>query len=153
MDGEFGEQGSHRRLRAATVKYSPSEQNVIRFIIWRLVTVVDPFLHIQVSYQRMFSFIIRGLWRCLHQSLNIPSAESSFKGYSLSRVTFHFAFANQDSEWSWKPPSYIQKLKYTRQNLAFYAAYVWWIRRQDLRKVKLMDKVHYEGKNVSRRQG
>ena len=34
-----------------------------------------------------------------------------------------------------------------------YEAFVWWIRCQDLAHIKFMDKVHFEGKNVSRNFG
>lgn len=45
--------------------------------------------------------------------------------------------------WSWRKPSFKQTNKYTAENIQYYGDYMDWARRQDRRRLKFMDEVHF----------
>lgn len=45
--------------------------------------------------------------------------------------------------WSWKRPQYFQINKYSKKNMEYYGDFMEWINRQDRRKLKFMDEVHF----------
>lgn len=98
-------------------KFSDAEKRLIQIILWHYVN--DNPTHNIADYVRILDQH--------HLSCSREFIRQIFKKW----------------RWSWKIPNYFQLNKYTTKNIEYYGDYIYWIRQEDLRRIKFMDEVHF----------
>eukprot|EP01119_Soliformovum_irregulare_P003638 TRINITY_DN1445_c0_g1_i2.p1 TRINITY_DN1445_c0_g1~~TRINITY_DN1445_c0_g1_i2.p1 ORF type:complete len:314 (-),score=86.19 TRINITY_DN1445_c0_g1_i2:79-1020(-) len=125
VSGEFGFRGLPGRRESQS--FSQSKHFLIQIHIYWLLKRVDPRLTLQEIQTN------------LNKRFNI----------SVSKEFIRRIFVQW--EWSWKRAAYIQKHKFTPENVRYYRAWLLFILRSDLNHIKFLDEVHFEKNDVRRK--